>query len=92
MLQVDTPEGTPLCTPIIIAVDEDLDSIKRSIRHMFLIEDQISLFVVWEGSGIHFATIEKDKALRGENTFAILRLLKQRNGVDKLLVKKEVNI
>ncbi len=91
MLEVDTRQGH-ICTPIIIATDEDLDSLKRSIRRMFAIEERISLKVAWEGSGIHFATVEQDKELVNESTFAILRLLQQRNGVDKLLVKEEVDL
>ncbi len=91
MLELDTRQGH-ICTPIIVATDEDLDSLKRSIRRMFAIEDRISLTVAWEGSGIHFATVEQDRELVNESTFAILRLLQQRNGVDKLLVKEEEEV
>ena len=69
-----------------------ISNLKRSIRRMFAIEDQISLTGAWEGSGIHFATVEQDKELVNETTFAIMRLLQQRNGVDKLLVKEEVDL
>ena len=89
---VPTREGHHCCTPLVIAVSEGLDSIRDSIRDIFSIEDQISLNVVWEEGRMRFATVKEDRRLVKENTPAILRLLQQRGGMDKLVAKEVVEV
>lgn len=91
MVEMRTREGNHICLPIILAVEEPLNSIIDSMQQMFAVAGEISLEVVWEGSGIHFATVKRDNELAEVNTFGVLRLLQQRGGVDKLVATEVVD-
>ena len=45
---------------------------------------------MFEGTGITSAITQHDRRLNGENTAAMLRLLRQRGGVDMLWVEGEM--
>lgn len=91
MLEVQLRQGFHVCLPAVLSTDESLESIKGSIRRLSVIEDHISLEVVEEESWVNLAMEEGGRRLVEGNTSAILRLLKERGGVDVLVAKEVVN-
>ena len=77
------------CIPFIISVDEEYDAIRERIAYHFGMV-WCELTVVFEGHGINSAATVQDRKLNGENTAAMLRLLRQRGGVDVLWVEGEM--
>ena len=91
MLEVQPRQGFHVSLPAVLAIDESYESIKGSIRHLFVIQGHISLKVVEEESWVNSAMEEGGRRLVEGNTSAILRLLKERGGVDVLVAKEVVD-
>ena len=77
------------CIPFIFSIDEEYGHIHTRIADHFGIK-WCELTVVFEGAGINSAMTQQDRKLNGENTAAMLRLLRQRGGVDMLWVEGEI--
>lgn len=86
MVEVTNGDRSLFCAPFIFSLDDNFTSIQESIQGQFGIGEWSTLKVVWAGSGVDFPSIGKDREL-GFNTQAILRLLRQRGGVDKLVAE-----
>ena len=71
--------------PFIFALNEELGSINKRIATHFGLA-WCELTVAFEGNAINSATARQDRKLDAENIFTMLRLLRQRGGVDVLLV------
>ncbi|KAM0799908.1 hypothetical protein BDR22DRAFT_853444 [Usnea florida] len=77
------------CIPFIFSLDEEYGDIEFRIADHLGIR-RCELTVVFEGTGINSAMTQQDRKLNGENTAAMLRLLRQRGGVDVLWVEEEM--
>ena len=76
------------CTPFIFSLDDTLESMQERIKPVFGIGEWSKLKMVWAGSGFDFPSNREDMELDDFNTQAILRLLRQRGGVDKLVAEE----
>ena len=74
--------------PFIFALDEEYRDIERRVADYFGMR-WCELTVVFGGTRINSAMTQNDSKLNGENTSAMLRLLRQRGGVDVLWVEGE---
>ena len=77
------------CIPFIFSLDEEYGAIAARIAEYFGMK-RCELTVVFEGHGINSAAMLHDRKLNGENTAAMLRLLRQRGGVDVLWVEGDL--
>ena len=74
------------CIPFIFSLDEEYGAIIARIKEYFGLR-WCELTVAFEGTGINSAATLHDRQLNGENTPVLLRLLRQRGGVDVLWVE-----
>ena len=77
------------CIPFIFSLDDKYGDIETRIADHFGMRWS-ELTVVFEGTEINSATTRHDRRLNPENTPAMLRLLRQRGGVDVLGVEGEM--
>ena len=78
------------CIPYIFSLDDEYGDIRARIAADFGMR-RCQLTVVFEGTGINSAATLHDRQLDAENTAAMLRLLRQRGGVDVLWVEGETS-
>ena len=88
MVEVTASGKSRFCTPYIFSLDDTLESMQERIQKTFGIGEWSTLKVVWAGSGVDYPSIGEDRELSDSNTPAILRLLRQRGGVDKLVAEE----